>query len=632
MLQQIRDKSRGVFGWIILGAIVVVLTLFGFGAFTAFVAGEPTVAKVGGTDITRAELEQAIDRQRRQMIAAMGDDIDADLLEDDALGGRVLSSLVQRTLLLEGARTSGMVVPEDEIDRTIVRMDEFRTDGRFDPERFRFVLASAGMSPTMFRRALSEDLLIEQLAGGLAGSSFTTRREVDAIAALLQQERDTAWLSFEPDSLREQVEVDESLLRDHYERNLERYYADEQVTVRYVMLDRADLVDEIEVSEAAVRGAFERELEAFAEEEERRAAHILISVGARRSEEEALEKARSLSERLEEGEDFAALAREYSDDPGSAQDGGDLGFAGRDTFVPEFERALFALEPGAVSAPVVTQFGVHLIRLEEITSTEPPTFDERRRSLEARLREEGARSRFSELRQELDTLAFETPDLVEPAETLGLEIREAGPFTRDGGEGPFAQREVVRAAFSRDVLEEGFNSSAIEISDGVVMVLRVAERERARQLAFTEVEERVREDFLASETRRLAREAAASALERLREGASTSSVAAGHDLTWERREGMTRNDMDVPSRIREAAFGLPRPMAEDRSTGSVELADGRQVLIVVTDVRTGDPGALSSMERQQLLDLLRNNVAEEEFETYRQALRRDLRVEILRDS
>lgn len=632
MLQQIRDKSRGVFGWVILGAIVVVLTLFGFGAFTAFVSGEPTVAKVGRTDITRAELEQAIDRQRRQMIAAMGDNVDPDLLEDDALGGRVLTSLVQRTLLLEGARTAGMVIPEDEVDRTIVRMDEFRTDGRFDADRFRFVLASAGMSPSMFRRALVEDLLIEQLAEGLGGSSFMTRREVEAMAALLQQERDTAWLRFDPEDLTEQVEVDESLLRDHYERHRDRYFAEEQVTVRYVVLDRADLVDDVEVSEAALRGAFERELEAFAAEEERRASHILISVGARRSEDEALEKARSLRERLEDGEDFAELARAYSDDPGSAADGGDLGFAGRDTFVPEFEQALFALEPGAVSEPVVTQFGVHLIRLEELATTEPPNFEERRSGLEARLKEEGARARFSELRQELDTLAFEAPDLEEPAETLGLDIREAGPFTRDGGEGPFAHREVLRAAFSRDVLEEGFNSNAIEIDDGVVMVLRLAERERARQLEFAEVEDRVREDFLATETRRLAREAAASALDRLREGASTSSVAARHGLTWERRDGMTRNDIDVPSRIRESAFDLPRPATEDRSAGTVELADGSQVLIVVTDVRSGDPGALSSQERGQLRELLRSNVGEQEFETYRQSLRRDLRVEILRDS
>ncbi|TVS09196.1 MAG: hypothetical protein EA417_20870 [Gammaproteobacteria bacterium] len=632
MLQQIRDKSRGVFGWMILGAIVVVLTLFGFGAFTAFVSGEPTVAKVGGAEITRAELEQGIDRQRRQLLSAMGDDVDPDLIEDEALSGRVLSALVQRTLLLEGARTAGMVVPEEEVDRMIVRMDEFRTDGRFDPDRFRFVLASAGMSPPMFRRALAEDLLIEQLATGLGDSSFSTRREVAEMASLLQQERDAAWLRFDPEQLREQVDVDQSLLEDHYQRNLDRYYAEERVTLRYVLLDRSDLLDDVDVDEAAVRGAYERELEVFEGQEERRAAHILISVGAQRSEDEALERARDLQGRLEDGADFAELAREFSDDPGSAVDGGDLGMAGRDTFVPEFERALFALEPGEVSDPVVTQFGVHLIRLEEIDRSEPPSFDRRRPALEARLREETASSLFSELRQELDTLAFETPDLEEPAEALGLEIREAGPFTRDGGEGMFGQREVIRSAFSRDVLEEGFNSSAIEVDDGVVMVLRLDERERARQLDFDEVEERVREDYLSEETRRLAREAAEEAVTRLREGGSTSGVAARHGLQWERRDGLTRNDVDVPTRVREMAFELPRPAREDRSLDRVELEDGSQVVVVITDVRAGDPDALTTAERQQLRSLLRNNLGEQEFEAYRQTLRRDLGVELRRES
>jgi len=631
MLQQIRDRARGVFGWIILGAIVIVLTLFGFGAFTAFVSSEPTVAKVGKAEITRAELEQGIDRQRRQMLAAMGPDVDPQLLDDDRLGDRVLANLVQRTLLLEGARTAGMVVSERDVDRIIVGMDEFRSDGRFDPDRFRFVLGSAGLTPSGFRRGLTEDLLIEQLAGGLGETSFTTRREFSEMAELLLQERDTAWLRFDPERFEEEVELDEALLRDFYERHLDEYFADEQVRVRYVMLERDAIVDDVEVSEAAIRGAYERELEAFQAQERRRASHILINTGDARSEAEALAQAEALRERILAGEDFAELAREYSDDPGSAPDGGDLGMAGRDTFVPPFEQALFGLESvGEVSEPVVTQFGVHLVRLEEVASSEPPSFERRRPGLLARLQEEGARTRFSEMRQELDTLAFETPDLEEPAETLGLDIREAGPFTRAGGEGLFANQELVRAAFARDVLEEGYNSSAIEIDDGVVVVLRVAERERAHQRDFEEVAEEVRADYLAAESRRLAREAAEAALLRLQEGAGTSSVAGLYGLDWQRQDGLTRNDMEVPERVREQAFALPHPALEDRSIGSVELADGSQVVVLITDVRPGDPVALGSAEREQLRNILRNNLGEQEFESYRQALRRDLGVTIQR--
>jgi len=543
----------------------------------------------------------------------------------------VLANLVQRRLLLEGARSAGMVVAEREVDRMIVGMDEFRSEGQFDPDRFRFVLGSAGMTPPGFRRALTDDLLIEQLAAGVGESSFITERELADMAALLLQERDAAWLRFDPERFRDQVELDAALLRDFYERHLDDYFAEEQVLLRYVMLERDDIVDDVDITDAAVRGSYEREMEAFEGQERRRASHILISIGDARSEVDAVAKSEALRERIMAGEDFAELARENSDDPGSASDGGDLGMAGRNTFVPAFERALFGLSAvGEVSEPVVTQFGVHLIRLEDIASSEPPTFERRRPDLLARLKEEGARVRFSELRQQLDTLAFETLDLEEPAATLGLEILEAGPFTRAGGEGIFANQELLDAAFSREVLEEGYNSSAIALSDGVLVVLRVANRELARQRDYEEVAEEVQTDFLAVASRRLAQAAADAALARLQEGAGTGSVAGLYGLDWQRQDALTRDDVEVPGRVREEAFALPHPPLEDRSIGSVELPDGSRVVVVVTDVRPGDSAALGSEERDQLENLLRNNLSEREFESYRQTLRRDLGVTIVR--
>jgi len=487
------------------------------------------------------------------------------------------------------------------------------------------------MTPPGFRRALTDDLLIEQLAAGVGESSFITERELADMAALLLQERDAAWLRFDPERFRDQVELDAALLRDFYERHLDDYFAEEQVLLRYVMLERDDIVDDVDITDAAVRGSYEREMEAFEGQERRRASHILISIGDARSEVDAVAKSEALRERIMAGEDFAELARENSDDPGSASDGGDLGMAGRNTFVPAFERALFGLSAvGEVSEPVVTQFGVHLIRLEDIASSEPPTFERRRPDLLARLKEEGARVRFSELRQQLDTLAFETLDLEEPAATLGLEILEAGPFTRAGGEGIFANQELLDAAFSREVLEEGYNSSAIALSDGVLVVLRVANRELARQRDYEEVAEEVQTDFLAVASRRLAQAAADAALARLQEGAGTGSVAGLYGLDWQRQDALTRDDVEVPGRVREEAFALPHPPLEDRSIGSVELPDGSRVVVVVTDVRPGDSAALGSEERDQLENLLRNNLSEREFESYRQTLRRDLGVTIVR--
>lgn len=631
MLQQIREKARGVFGWVLMGAIVLVLTLFGFGAFTAFVSSETSVARVGDTEITATELERGIDRQRRQLIARMGADADPSLLDDERLAGQVMSNLIERTLLLEGARQAGLTLSEDMLDQIIVGMDEFRSAGRFDPEQFRFALASAGMTPSNFRRALADDMMIEQLAVGLGDSAFVTDQELRDMAALMQQRRDIAWLEFEPADFEREVTFEASDLRAFHADHLERYREPEQVRVEFVELEQSSLLTEVEVSEAALRGAYERELEQADAEAERSASHILLEVGDARSEAEAIELAESLRARIEEGESFQALAREYSDDRASAEFGGELGPVEPGAFVEPFEEALFALGEGEVSAPVRTDFGIHLIRLDQLTAAVPPTFEERREALEQRLRERLVNDLFVERRDELDALAFEAADLEAPAEALGLEIQEAGPFGRDGGDGLWSRSELLRAAFSVEVLEEGYNSQAVRIDDDRVIVLRVAEHLPARDPDFAEVAEQVERDYVRAQALELARSAGQRALERVQEGASSRSVAERHGLEWQRRDGWQRHQGDMPRPVLETAFRMPRPGAEDRSVASTELADGAFAVVVVSQVSPGEVDDLSGSEREQIRMALRMELGDREFAGYREALRNALGVERLRD-
>ncbi|MDZ7825718.1 MAG: peptidylprolyl isomerase [Gammaproteobacteria bacterium] len=439
------------------------------------------MATVGDVEIRQSQLLARVDRQRRQLLASMGPDADVSEIDEGALRDRVLTGLIQRNLLLEGARDAGMGVPAPALDDVIVRTPEFRTDGRFDEDRFRIVLRGAGLTPAAYREALGEDLLVEQISNGVGDSAFVTPTELQRMAALARQRRDVAWLTFEPSSYEDGIQVSEEEARSFHEDNPDRYRAPEQVSLRYLRLDRSALAAEVEITEEQLRTAHEAEVEAFEGQEQRRAAHILLATGDDRSEEEALALAGELRQRIRDGEDFEALAGEYSDDPGSADRGGDLGFATRDTYVPAFEKALFALKQGELSEPVVTDFGVHLIRLEEVRRTDPPSFARMRPTLEKRLRDRAAGERFDELLVQLETLAYEAPDLQEPARELGLEIREAGPLTRSGGEGLFAEPEVIEAAFSRDVVEAGYNSSVLQPEEGVALVLRMEEHRDARR-------------------------------------------------------------------------------------------------------------------------------------------------------
>lgn len=629
MMLKLREQARGVFGWIVIGAIILVLSVFGFGALNFFVQSEPAVATVGDTEILQSELMGQLDRQRRQLLQSMGPDADPTQIDEARLRERVLSSLIERTLLLEGARRAGMGAPEPALDDVIVSTPEFQTDGRFDPDRFRIVLAGAGMTPLAFREALGEDLLVNQLSTGIGDSAFVTPAELSHMAMLLQQRRDVAWLSFAPMAFEAEAQalVDEDAVRAFYDENPDRYRAPEQLSVRYVRIDRDDLAADIEVSEAEIEQAYEAEVAAFEGQEQRRSAHILLSVDDERSEAEAIALAESLAERVREGEDFAVLAREFSDDPGSAAQGGDLGLATRDTFVPPFERALFALEPGQLSEPVVTDFGVHLIRLDAIERSEAPSLARLRPTLVERIRGRAAQAQFDELRATLETVAYEAADLQEPAERLGLEILEAGPFTRAGAdEGLFANEALVTAAFSADVLVSGYNSPVVEPEEGVLVALRVAEHEPEHLRDFAEVEAEVRADLEFDRARELASEASGKALARLSEGASAADIAIEAGLEWNRRDGLQRSDREVPVEVIREAFRMPQPLPAERSLSRVETVNGEFAVVTVTQVRPGELAELTGTERMQLEQLVRNRVGGTDFEAFREALRRDLDV------
>ena len=623
MLQSMREQARGVFGYIIVGAIVLVLSIFGFGALNFFVTSEPVIAEIGESEITESAYLNMVERQRRAQLAQLPD---PSLLNEDALRAQVLEGMIERTLLLEAARSAGLGAPEPALDAEILRDPNFLVDGRFDADRFRIVLAGVGMTPLSYREALGEDLLVRQLAGAIDTTGFSTEAELRAMASVSRQERDVAWMNFLPEEYSAQIEPDDADLEEHYDAFSGEYFAPEQVTVQYLRLDRFALAAEERVDEAELLAAYDAEVEAFVGQERRRSSHILLSLDDDRDEAAAIELATALRSRVEAGESFAELAEAYSDDPGSAAQGGDLGFAVRGTFVPPFERALFALQVGELSAPVVSQFGVHLIRLEEVAQTDPPSLARMRPTLEQQLRDAAAQARFDDLSVDLETLAYEWPDLAEPAAALGLEVQTAGPFSREGGEGDFAVAAVIDAAFSDEVLARGYNSQLLEPSDGVQLVLRVVDHEPERILAFEEVRERVRDDFVLAASTSRAQADAQAVVDRLADGGSVSGIAAEYEREWEQWDGLTRSDRGAPAPVVRAAFSAARPSDGSRTVVDAALAAGGVAVVAVTAVRPGDYAALTEVERDQLQSLLQRRYGGSEFELFRGALRRDLGV------
>lgn len=631
MLQKMRDQTQSLGFKVLVGIIVFVLAVFGFGAFNLFVTGDPEVASVNGEGITQNELAIATQREQRRIAARMGENFDPAMLDSLQLQGRVLDQIIAQRLLGQAATDYGVAVSDARVNDTLVGNPSFQVAGRFEGDVYRQAVQSMGYTPQGFMDETAQMLALEQLQTAIADTAFLTRRELNVHASLLAQRRDVAYLPFDVDRFRDQVTVTDDEVRLRYEENSRQYVTEESVDVAYVSLSLDKLADSeaVEVEESALRAAYEREREEAPKEEERRSRHILLETGDDRSPEEAEQRLQELAARIESGEPFADVAREVSEDAGSAAQGGDLGFAGRGVFDPAFEEALFALEqPGDVSEPVATEFGYHLIQLEEIRTNPFPEFETMRAELEQRLRREQAAALFDEQVRELDSLAFENPnDLQAIQDQLGLEVRTVDGVTRQSGPPPFDDPQLRQRVFSDEVLGQGFNSAAVELGDGQAVVARVAQRHPSQAIPLDEVAADIRDEIEFERATRLAEQAHTEARQKLEGGASAAEVADEYTANWQTFEGVRRNATEVPRSVLQTAFDLPRPGDDGKSIGEATLPTGGLALVTVTRVEDGVVSELTEAELRGMRGFLADRVSRLEFGALYQTLQEQASIQ-----
>ena len=607
MLQRMRDGAQSLGARIMVGIIVVVLTVFGFGAFNLFAVGEPVAAVVDGEEITEAALEAETERRRRNLLAQLGEDADPALIDTQALRSATLDGLIQRTLLAQFAGDLDVAVSDAHLSREITANPEFQVDGAFDEDRFRATLASAGFSPLSYQERVAADERLTQVTGAIADTAMVADREVRDAARVLLQRRDIAYLPVLSEPFIAAVELADEEIEARYESELDRYRTPETVDVEYVRLSFAAVMAEQEVTEAELRTAFdeaERDRLAAGDTARRRGAHILLEVGDERSEEEAVALLNATRAEVEAGADFADKARALSEDAGSAAAGGDLGLAERDAFVEPFADALWELEPGTMSAPVVTEFGVHLISLLEIETVPAPTFEASRDALAETVKRQRAAEGFDERMRLMDEIAFEESDtLAGISETMGLAIAATAGITRDAGQGPFTDDALRQALFQPDVLVEGYNSPAIRVGEDAV-VARVATRHPPAERPLDEVREEIRATMAAERGGEQAAVATLAALAQLREGTEVSEIAAAVGSEWVVREDVSGSADGAPQAILNAAFKLDPPPPGGRSAIDVETPPDGYALVAVTRVALGDYAAMTEADRATLRDQL----------------------------
>ncbi|MDP2244161.1 SurA N-terminal domain-containing protein [Pseudomonas sp.] len=622
MLQNIRDNSQGWIAKTIIGLIVVLLALTGVEAIFTGTSNSQNAAEVNGEKITVNDLGQAVEMQRRQLLQQLGRDFDASLLDEKLLREAALKGLIERTLLLQGATDAKFAFSSQALDQLILQTPEFLVDGRFDASRFDQVIRQLGYTRIQFRQMLEQEMLIGQLRAGLSGSAFVTDTEVTAFARLEKQTRDFATLTLNADS--DTVQLSDDDIQAYYASQASQFMSPEQVVLEYVELNKDAFFDQVEVSDEDLQNAYENEIANLAEQ--RQAAHILVEVSASLDDEQAKAKIDEAQQRLQAGEDFAALAKEYSDDPGSAANGGDLGYAGPGVYDPVFEEALYALSEGQVSAPVRSDFGWHLIKLLAVQAPEVPSFVSLQDKLVRDLKTRKLEQRFVEVSKQLEDAAFEASDLIQPAQELGLEIKVAEPFGREGGEGLAANRQVIQAAFSAEVLEDGSNSNAIELDPNTVVVVRVKEHKKPEQLALEQVQEGIRAQLTTVRATEAAKAEGEALLTSLSDG-KTPIEQAGSEQSWKVVEAATRSQDGVEPAVLQALFRMPKPGAVGQSTfAGVSLGNGDYVVVRLNGV--SEPEApLADEEKLMYSRFLASRSGQQDFAAFRKRLEAEADVE-----
>ncbi|WP_049721628.1 SurA N-terminal domain-containing protein [Gilvimarinus polysaccharolyticus] len=600
MLQTMRDNSKGVVAGILVGLLVIIFALSGAEALFSSANNTQTVMTINGQEITETEVARAIEQQKQQLRSRFGESVPESFLSNENLREPAIENLVRRTLLTQAAANADMTVSDARLNNVITSIPAFQDiDGKFDPNRYQQSLRMLAYTPASYKRELIRDLTVNQLASGVSGSNFVTEPELQHLIELNYQTRDFSFVTFSAEVLMAGIDVTDAEVAQYHQENVERFTVPETVTVEYIDLSVEQLASDEAIDDAELRKQYEQNIEDFTPSVERHAAHILL-------EDPSDELLAELQTKIDNNEDFATLAAEYSSDLGSKGNGGDLGISTGDAFPDDFEDALADLTVGEVSGPVSTDAGIHFIKLLDETGGEPTSFEEQKELLAAQAKRSAAESRFIELLDQLEDLSYNAESLASVAEQLDISVAQSEPFSRQGGSGISAFPAVAAAAFSEEVLTHGNASEVLELApDRVVVVKKIAHKP-----SFVEPLANVKDDIIITlreqKAATLLAEKGQALQQRLTEGAELAELADAEGLEVTALKGIERGDMEQSRAVVEFAFSMARPQADKPSVAGFG-ANGEYSVVTLSAINLPQdemPEAQKNAASQSLASLL----------------------------
>jgi len=596
---------------IILALIILPFALWGVNSYEKSKISAGVVAQVNDIKITQQEFENALRQQQDRMRQQMGASFDAAMFDNPAMKKAILDNLVTQRLLIDRAHAAKLVATDDQIAQVIGGVEAFQDNGKFDKKRYVAVLTSNNMTPLAYESRLRDELLGQIMQETYTHNGFSPNRVAENIIHLTGQQRTVSVSPVSLQGMMAQAKVDDVSVKKYYEQNQGEFQVPDQAKVEYVKLSKDNLLANAEVRKEDVRKYYDEHQNDFGTPEERHAAHILITVSGSAPQPErdaAKAKAESLLQQVRvKPASFAELAKQNSQDPGSAAQGGDLGFFGRGMMAKSFEDVAFGLKAGEISGVVQSDFGYHIIKLIAIKPSRVVPFDEAREGIANKLRQQKAADMFAELAEKFSNTVYEQSDTLKSAAILaGTKIEQSGWLTKGmAGAAPWTTK-MLQAIFSDEVVKNKRNTSAIEVSTNVMVAARVLEYKPASARTLSEVQETIRQKLMRQQALALAAKQGKALLEQLQRGDKTA-------LSWGAPQAVTRLkhgslDTGLVRQVFQANTArLPQYVgAEDPLNG--------YVLVRIDAVKEGEP--INDAKRSEYAQQLRQLTGEEIFQAY----------------
>lgn len=607
MLERIREGSQGIAAKIILGLVILTFAISGIGSYINSKA-DTALATVNGVEITQTAVEEAYQNETNRMKSQFGEVIDQLLADENYVANLrqgVLDRLIVQELQRQQAKDLGIRVSDEQIKQTILDMPNFQRAGQFDNDIYLAVLRQAGFQPSQFRDYLREEMVRSQYNSAIMGSEFVLDHEKNHYSELANQVRSFKQLTVSASEMVSQVNVEQTDLETYFEANKERFKTQEKVALEYIMIDADLLADNVAVTEADLKDYYELNINEYTTPERRRISHILIE-----SADDAEQRINDIKAKLDAGESFEALAKEFSEDSFSAENGGDLEWFEAGLFGDAFDNAVAGLEnAGDVSGAFESESGFHVVKLTEFQDAVVQSYADVKDAIEEQFKQSKIDELYIEAQTKVSQLAFEMPDtLVDAAEEAGLELKTTAKITYNEIQSLLSNPVAVNKAFDEEFIGEGLNSDLIDIDDTRSVVIRVIEHEPARSQSLDEVKDVVTAAVTREKAAELAQNKAQELAELIKSGTAVDTLTTDKVIVLASFDEVGRFDTEVNAQVRDAVFDLHKPEGSV-VVDTVELSTGDAAVIALSNVATKEAAVEEPMANQLLAVVSRQATA-----------------------